>query len=85
MLTKNPAHIITVMVAIIAVCALLAHAWWFGAIFLAIAVFLAFGRKSQHTLLIGSSGGEKSALMSKSGHYIQSLVTVINDAVISRG
>jgi len=85
LLTKKANHLFTVFAFLVGVVALAAQSWVFGLVCLAIGFALAYGLKAQHTLLIGTAGGEHSALMSRDRIYIQGLVTAINEAVIARG
>ena len=54
-------------------------------VLLAVGIALFFLLKSTYTMLIGSAGGEKSALTSKNSAYMENVVEHINNAIISRG
>lgn len=56
-----------------------------GLVMLAGGIGMFRGLKSTYTMLIGSSGGEKSALASKNGPYMEGVVGYINQAIVARG
>jgi len=57
----------------------------FGLLCLGLGVLLCFVQKSTYVMLIGSAGGEKSALSSTNASYMTSVVEHINRAIIERG
>lgn len=52
---------------------------------LVVAGILCFTLKSSYVMLVGSAGGEKSALVSKDHGYMVGLVEHINAAIVARG
>jgi hypothetical protein len=62
-----------------------AGAGTFGLIMLAVGIGMFVLLKATYTMLIGSAGGEKAALTSKNGPYMQGVVEHINQAIVARG
>ncbi|PTA48375.1 QacE [Shewanella morhuae] len=56
-----------------------------GVIFLALGVFSWKGAKDKYTVILNTSAGENKALMSEDKSYIESVITALNNAIISRG
>ncbi len=57
----------------------------FGLLCIGLGVMISVVQKSTYVMLIGSAGGEKSALSSTDQSYMSTVVAHINQAIIDRG
>lgn len=83
-LKKSPDRKVAILLIVVGVVL------WFpshilGLILLALGVLLLLVLKTNYTVLIGTSSGERNALSSKDGGYITKIVDAINQAIIARG
>ncbi|MDW9228663.1 putative qacE-like protein [Burkholderia cepacia] len=82
---KAPSRALGVIVAIIGVLILFAHAWLVGLIAIALGVFLAWNAKGQYDVLLHTSSGEVRAFQSPDRGLVQQIVSALNQAVVFRG
>ncbi len=63
----------------------LSKVWLLAIIFVVIAIIVWRRTKVKYTLLLGTAGGEKSALVSSDSIYMRTLEDKINTAIVRRG
>ncbi|WP_373033956.1 DUF6232 family protein [Sulfurovum sp.] len=61
------------------------YVFWLGIILIVIGVIAFKGAKDEYTVVLNTSAGENQALISKDKFHIESVITALNDAIVSRG
>ncbi|QDE32378.1 DUF6232 family protein [Shewanella polaris] len=56
-----------------------------GTILLMFAIYVLTNIKSTYTVILNTSAGENKALSSQDKTHVESIVTALNDAIVSRG
>lgn len=84
-LEKAPSRALGVIVAIIGVLILFAHAWVFGLIAIALGGLLAWTAKGQYDVLLHIASGEVRAFQSPDRDLVQQIVSALNQAIVFRG
>ncbi|WP_175812975.1 DUF6232 family protein [Burkholderia contaminans] len=82
---KAPSRALGVIVAIIGVLILFAHAWLVGLIAIALGAFLAWNAKGQYDVLLHTASGEVRAFQSTDQGLVTKIVEALNQAVVFRG
>jgi hypothetical protein len=77
----------TVILIIIALCFFAGGLFMklLGSALLIFALYLSTKVKSTYTVILNTSAGENKALSSQDKSHVQSIITALNDAIVSRG
>ena len=84
-LEKAPSRALGVIVAIIGILILFAHAWLFGLIAIVLGAFLAWNAKGEYDVLLHTASGEVRAFRSPNRDLVTQIVAALNQAVVFRG
>lgn len=82
---ESPKRAYPIWCGIFGVIALIADAYVIGILLLVLAAVWWIGQKAQYHVVLATAGGEMTALSSKDGTYISSVVKALNDSIVARG